>query len=182
MVFVFRVLNLAFIFLLNAEASIAPMDFSELSEEPKTVYFGQLGFKIHAENTDWYQVSSANLKSKTVQAEYRSLDEEFPGRMTVRSESLKKDLSLAEYIRQAAKDYRRFGFKILDIRSLNVNQNRAFVLDLDKEDSDLQTRQILFKKQNNVIILTCTGHRMKFQSDLKSCNQIARNFSWTGKI
>lgn len=160
-------------------ASIGPVDLGNLSEEPRTTYFGQLGFKINSENTDWYQVSSGKLKSKTVQAEYRSLDDSNPGRLTIRSESLKKNLTLAEYIRRSAKDYRRFGFKILDLRPLVINQNKAFVLDLDKEDSELQTRQILFKKNNKVIILTCTGHKIKFQSDIKSCNQIARNFEWT---
>jgi hypothetical protein len=169
------------VILLNfkAMAGIAPLDLSEISDEPKSVYFGELGFKIHADETTWYQVSSHKLKSKTVQAEYRSLDEDSPGRLTVRSESLEKNLSLAEYIRRSSKDYRRFGFKILDIRPLQLNSVRAYVLDLDKEDSDLQTRQILFKKQKDIIILTCTGKRLKFQSDLKSCNQIARNFSWT---
>lgn len=172
-------LNLLFLLHFNASAGIAPLDLSEIVDEPKSVYFGELGFKIHAEETNWYQVSSHKLKSKTVQAEYRSLDEEAPGRLTVRSESLEKNLSLAEYIRRSSKDYRRFGFRVLDIRPLKLNGNRAYVLDLDKEDSDLQTRQILLKKQKDIIILTCTGNRLKFQTDLKSCNQIARNFSWT---
>jgi hypothetical protein len=166
-------------FLQLSQASIGTIDISDLSDEPSTSYFGQLGFKINAQSTEWYQVSSEKLKSKTVQAEYRSLDDSNPGRLTVRSESLNKSLSLAEYIRRSAKDYRRFGFKILDLRPLTINQNKAFVLDLDKEDSELQTRQILFKKNNKVIILTCTGHKIKFQTDLKSCNQIARNFEWT---
>lgn len=163
-------------------AAIAPLDFKDFAKDSKTIYFGDKGFKIHAENTNWYQVSSHKIKSKTVQAEYRSLDEENPGRLTIRSESLKKNLSLAEYIRRSAKEYRRFGFKILEIRPLAINTHRAFVLDLDKDDSDLQTRQILFKRKNDVIILTCTGNRIKFQTDLKSCNQIARNFSWTQSL
>lgn len=176
------ILNLILLSFFSSHASIAPVDLLELSKEPKTIYYGQLGFKIHADNTDWYQMPSHLLKSKTIQAEYRSLDDENPGRLTIRSESLKKNISLAEYIRRSIKDYRRFGFKILDVRPLTINANSSFVLDLEKSDSEKQTRQILFKKKNNVIILTCTGHRGKFQSDLKSCNQIARNFNWVKLI
>ena len=172
------VLGLLLFLSLKAHGAVTPIDLSNFSQEPKTIYYGQLGFKIHAEDTDWYQISSHMIKSKTIQAEYRSLDDQNPGRLTVRSESLKKDLTLSEYIRRSSKDYRRFGFKILDIRPLAINNHKSFVLDLEKEDSELQTRQILFKKNNNVIILTCTGQRTKFQSDLKACNQIARNFDW----
>ncbi len=172
------ILKILFLWTLNVEASIAPIDLSQINDEPKSIYFGELGYKIHAENTDWYQVASHLLKSKTVQAEYRSLDEEAPSRLTVRSETLNKNLSLPEYIRRSSKDYRRFGFKILNTRPINIGPYKAYVLDLDKLDSDFQSRQILFKRNSDVIILTCTGNRIKFQSDIKSCNQIARNFTW----
>lgn len=162
-----------------ALGTISPLSFSDLVQEPKTIYFGELGFEIHADNTDWYQIPADKIKSKTVQAEFRSLDEKQPGRLTIRSESLRRNLRLSEYIRRSAKDYRRFGFKVLDLRPLIINKNRAYVLDLTKEDSLLQTRQILFKRKSNIVILTCTGDRIKFQSDLKDCNQIARNFKWT---
>ncbi len=174
-----NLLKLFIFYIQLASGTTPPLNFSDLAREPKTVYFGDLNFKIHADNTDWYQIPADKIKSKTVQAEFRSLDELQPGRLTVRSESIKKNLRLSEYIRRSAKDYRRFGFKVLDLRPLVINKNQAFLLDLTKEDSLLQTRQILFKQKSNIVILTCTGDQVKFQSDLKSCNQIARNFKWT---
>ncbi len=171
-------LILIFLFSNFSSATIPPFEVTNLAEELKGIYFGDLNYLIHAENTDWFQIDSSKIKSKTIKTEYRSLDDQSPSKLTVRSESLKKNVMLSQYIKKSVKDYRRFGFKVLDLRPLKINQNNAFVLDLDKIDDDLQTRQILFKKNQNIIILTCTGHRFKFQNDLNTCNQIARNFKW----
>ncbi len=163
--------NLAF-------GSIPPFTISDIMQNHKGTYFGEQGYLIHTDNTNWFQLDSSKVKSKSVKAEYRSLDDQNPSKLTVRAESLKKKLSLSQYVKKSVKDYRRFGFKILDLRPLKINQYNAIVLDLDKTEDDLQSRQILFKKNNNIVILTCTGHRFKFQIDLNSCNQIARNFQW----
>lgn len=159
-------------------ASIPPFTVSNLMQNHKGIYFGEQGFIIHTENTNWFQLDTSKIKSKSVKTEYRSLDDQNPTKLTVRSESLKKKLTLSQYVKKSVKDYRRYGFKILDLRPLKINNYNAIVLDLDKTEDDLQSRQILFKRNNNVVILTCTGHRFKFQSDLNSCNQIVRNFKW----
>lgn len=171
-----------FIFLLNSPiakslASIPNLTTTDVLQK-RGLYFGEQGFIIHIENTPWFQLDSSKIKSKTINAEYQSLDDENPTKMTVRAEQLNKKLQLHQYIKKSVKDYRRFGFKILDLRPIKINQYNAFIIDLNKIDDDLQLRQILFTKNQNVVILTCTGHRFKFQKDLTSCNQIARNFSW----
>lgn len=172
-IFIFLIIGFRSVF-----ASIPPFTVSNLMQNHKGIYFGDQGFIIHTENTDWFQLDTSKIKSKSVKTEYRSLDDQNPTKLTVRSESLKKKLSLSQYVKKSVKDYRRFGFKILDLRPLKINNYNAIVLDLDKTEDDLQSRQILFKRNNNVVILTCTGHRFKFQSDLNSCNQIVRNFKW----
>lgn len=168
--------------ILSPSQSMASVDALKISDfiksEKPGLYFADENFSIHTEKTNWFQLDPLKIKSKFIKTEYHSLDINDVGKLTVRIDKTNKNYSLKRYLRSSLKDYNRFGFKILETRSLALNNNQALILDLKKNSSQIQTRQILFKKENTVVILTCSGHENSFQSHLKDCNQIARNFNW----
>lgn len=164
----------------NLFANIGAIEINEILPEKKNgLFFGDKNFSIHASNTQWFQVSAPEITSPHVKVEYRSTEEEHPGRLTLRVDQTKKKYKLYQYLKKSIKDYKRFGFHILEARPVEINHMDSFVIDLKQKVSDVQTRQIFFKKADTVVILTCTGHKTSFQTHLKACNQIARNFQWT---
>ena len=166
-------------FLPPSEASISPLKINDLLSENKPgFFFGNEQFSIHSGQTQWLQVDSSLIKSKHVKVEYKSPDKQFPARLTLRTDRTKKIYKPHQYLKKYIHDYRRFGMKIIKSRSVKINSHRAYIIDLKQDNYDLYNRQIFFKRDEVVIILTCTGRKNKFQIDIKSCNQIAKNFKW----
>lgn len=171
----------AFIFLISlawvTSVSATPMalNVSQLLEsEDSHVYFGSENFKISTEDTDWIRLPSTNSSSILTQF----VNPDTQAKLTVRSEKLKQKLSLKGYVTRSLRDYNRFGFEILAQRPLKINDQAAFLLDLKQNRSPIQLRQVLYKKDKDVIILTCSSHHDSFKQELKNCNQIYRNFKW----
>ena len=163
----------------QTQASLSPLRINDILPKNKPgLFFGNENFSIHSGQTKWLQVDSSLIKPKKVKVEYRSPDKKSPTRLTLRTDKTKKKYSILQYLKKSIHDYRRFGMKIIKSRSVQINSNRAHILDLKQEAYDLYNRQIFFKKDEVVIILTCTGRKSKFQIDIKSCNQIAKNFEW----
>jgi hypothetical protein len=62
---------------------------------------------------------------------------------------------------------------------VKVGENNAQMLDLIHNGSEKQLRQVIFIKEERVVIFTCRDHKLTFLDSLKNCNDIVRTFRWT---
>ncbi len=170
-------LFLTFIPLGYALATPTALNISELlGTQEQDIYFGKDDFQISPAHTDWLMVPTP--ENSSVQTQFINPKSSSQAKMTVRSETLEQDLSLLKYIGRSVRDYNRFGFEILSQRPLKINNQSAYLVDLKQNGSPIQLRQVLFKKDKTVVILTCSSHQESFKQELKACNQIYRNFKW----
>lgn len=160
-----------------AQATPTALNISQLlNSQEKDIYFGNENFQISSADTDWMMMPAP--ESSSVQTQFINPKTSSKAKLTVRSEVLDQDLPLMSYIGRSIRDYNRFGFEILSQRPLKINDQAAYLVDLKQNDSPIQVRQVLFKKDKTVVILTCSSHQESFKQELKACNQIYRNFKW----
>lgn len=152
---------------------------SMLLNEKPGIYRSPLGFHIDAARTGWKQFQP-NEENKFLATVYRSeeADNGVQAALTVRVDSIDKNEDLDVYTKKWMKDYPRLGFNILASKKVRVGNQVGFLIDLINRDNNIQLRQLLFVKNENVVNLTCRDHYKQFNDTLKSCNEIFRTFTW----
>jgi hypothetical protein len=175
-------ISLIFIALLPQLVSSAPMPVTSSSfliQSNRGVFYSNSGFRLTSEGTDW--VHSSPESNPFIVSEYRAPRLLFgvQSAVTVRVNKLKHATTLKKYVKDWVKDYPKFGLDILSSKPILVNKQLAFLVDTKNKNSKRQLRQIVFLKNKVAVIMTCRSHVKSFNSILKSCNQIFRNFSWT---
>lgn len=172
------VLLTTFLVMMNmTKAAPSALNISSLlSDEEGDIYFSDDNFQISPAKTDWLMLTASEHSS--VQTQFINPKNNSQAKMTVRSETLERNISLLAYVGRSSRDYNRFGFEVLSQRPLKINGQAAYLVDLKQNDSPIQLRQVLFKKDKTVVILTCSSHQESFKQELKACNQIYRNFKW----
>ncbi len=160
-------------------APIPATSSSMLVSKHRGLYISKHNFKIHADNTLWENTGSPieNSNILTVFQEPQQ-NKIFRAGLTVRTDQLKKRMSLTKYMNKWKKDYIRFGFNILKHKKVKINNQSAFLLDLYNSNSKRQLRQLVFLKGKRSVILTCRGEKENFKTTVKSCNTIFKNFQW----
>ena len=146
----------------------------------KGLFWSQHGFSIHAGRTSWlHGLPPAN--SLFIETLYKAPQSEngVQPSLTVRVDQLKKKMSLKRYVNRWKKDYPRFGFNILSAKKVRVGMEKIFLLDMVNPHTSRQLRQYIFVKRKQAVILTCRAHTKSFRSSVRSCDRIAKNFSWS---
>lgn len=165
---------------LAANAAPIPLTTSSalLTQKPG-VYISPLGFRVDASDTGWSVVDPQG-KSEFIVAAYvkEKGDPEVQGAFTVRVDNLSQPTSAEEYAKKWLKDYPRLGFEILTAKTVKVEGQIGFLLDLVNRDNKMQLRQLLFTKRRHVVNLACRDQMKDFTNTLNDCNKIFRSFSW----
>ena len=145
----------------------------------KGLFRSPLGFEISSGQTNW-EMAQPSRPNPYVLTEYRSPDWSFgvQGALTVRVDNVSKSKTLKSYVNQWLRDYSRFGLKVTASRPIKLGAHAAYMIDMVNPTNQRQLRQFLFQKKKNTIILTCRAHQKRFDSTVKDCNQIAKNFRW----
>lgn len=134
------------------------------------------GFQLKTPSLDW-QMGSPDSDDEN---EVRFLRASKPGAsVSVRSETLKTELTLENYSKRWMKDYSNYGFDLLGTQTFIQSGTKALVVDLIHKKSQLQMRQVLFLKNKRVVILTCRDEQKSFEQTLSGCNQISKSFQWS---
>jgi hypothetical protein len=169
-------------FLLAPWAWAAPFpgtSSSRLMTQKPGLFYSTRGFSLNSAQTSWVQIAPPKHIPSLVTV-YRS-----PVRvngqqsaLTVRVDDLRKAESLKLYVRHWMKDYPRFGFEVLTAKSIKINDNPAFLLDIVSRETQKQLRQLVFVKDKTAVILTCRDGRESFAKTVLDCNEIMKTFAW----
>ena len=178
----YKVLLLASLSLAASISLAAPIPATSSSSFLKTslgMFRSHHGFSIHAGNTSWLHTPPPK-GNKYIQTIYKAPihHKGVQAALTVRVDKLHRESSVKGYMKKWIKEYPRLGFTILNSQKVRVKKNTGFLLDLVNKKSNKQLRQVVFVKGYLAIILTCRDHKATFNSTVKSCNQIIKNFQW----
>lgn len=158
---------------LVATAAPIPATSSSSLIKNEMKIFSAKGFMIKTEGTNWQVIPQKGedlFRFQPANSETASL--------SIRSDELKKSLSLEAYAKRWVKDYPQFGFDILGSRPFEQNGTRGLVIDLLHKKKNRQLRQVIYSRDQVAVIFTCTDNTDKFLQSLQSCNQIIQSFRW----
>ena len=169
--------------LLSRSALAAPMPGTSssalVSAKPGQFYHPR-GFSLDGGGTTWVQ-SEAPKSIPSLVTIYKSplQNGEPQPALTVRLDTLKRQQALRSYVKRWMQDYTRFGFDVLTAKSIKVNDQSAFLLDIVSRETQKQLRQVLFMKEKMAVILTCRDHKKTFAKTVQDCNSIIKTFRWS---
>lgn len=152
---------------------------SSLIGADQGLFMSEHGFSIHAGRTTWIQTPPPkDIPSLTTLYRSPRTTLGVQPSLTVRVDRLKKETPLKLYVKQWMKDYPRLGLEVLASKSVKVNGQEGYVVDVINREVAKQIRQVVFLKERTAVVLTCRDHRDSFDKTLQTCNEIIRNFQW----
>ncbi len=154
---------------------------SQLISEKPGQFFHPKGFRMDGGGTAWVQ-SEAPKTIPSLVTIYKSPMQTGGGQqpaLTVRVDNLKRQQNLKAYVKRWMQDYTRFGFDVLTAKSIKINEQSAFLLDIVSRETKKQLRQVLFMKEKTAVILTCRDGKDSFSKTVQDCNSIIKTFQWT---
>ena len=153
------------------------MGSSALTDSKKGLSFLHKGFYLSTEGTSWKPVG-ANEEKFFDSMRFADPNKISEGSLSVRLDTLSKDVSLETYTRRWMRDYPNYGFEILKAQTITLEQNPALIVDLQSRSKAKQIRQAIFQKNNKLVIFTCLDKREDFNKSIQDCNQIIKSFRW----
>lgn len=152
---------------------------SGLVNSKNGLYISKFGFSIHSGKTDWQLIEPpSNIPAITTLYKSPKVQKGVQASLSVRVDRIQQETSVQKYTKQFIKDYSRLGFEVLESRPLKVSGQSAFLIDVLNKETAKQLRQVVLMKEKTVVVLTCRDHQELFDTTVKTCNEIIRNFKW----
>jgi hypothetical protein len=150
---------------------------SALTEPEYGFYFQHKGFNLKTIGTDWVPMASPNSGLLDT-IRLSSKDKQKTGSLSVRTDKVSKSVSLSLYAKKWMRDYPSYGFEVLAAKNFQLNGSPALVVDMLSRTKNKQLRQVIFKNEDRVAILTCMDSKDTFKFSIESCNHIIKTFTW----
>lgn len=156
---------------------------SALSDVRNKIVLAGKGFTVKTSGTEWNLNSDLSAADSSDASDFALVfnlkEPTLTGLMKITTAHLKKKMSNDEYGKLWIGEFSSLGFEILGSQNFS-SENKAdgLVLDMLHKKSKKRLRQAFFIKDKEVVLLTCEDGVDRFQSTLKECNQMIKNFSW----
>ncbi len=158
------------------------MGSSILVNPEKGFFFAAKGFVLAAPAAWKFEKSPENREGLNDQDEFAVIYT-YPSiptlRLSLKTDSLKSNMSVEAYAKKWMKDYTSYGFDVLGAKTFASNQNKGLVVDLLHKKQGTQLRQVIFVKNRTAVTMTCLDQQKTFNSHLQECNEIIKTFSWS---
>lgn len=156
---------------------------SLVTNEKPGIFRSSKGFSVNAGNTEWIHAEPPTELPSVVTV-YKSPENHHGVQpvLTVRVDELAKKTDLQAYAKQWMKDYALLGFNILNKKTLKVNANSAFAMDVEEMRGQKKLRQIVFLKDQTAVVLMCRDLKESFKKTVKACNEIFKSFEWNSSV
>jgi hypothetical protein len=173
-------------FIPAAWSSPHPATGSSLLLKADQKFFNHSLFTLNSEGTQWVSTSHPTediykfipkINPSNNQAQNKkSVSEQ--ASMSVRSHKINAKYNLESYAKSWVKEYSQYGFDVLGSRPFEQVGFNGLVIDLIHKKKSKQLRQVLFEKDKQVVVFTCTDEMTSFSQSIQSCNQIIQSFRW----
>ena len=164
------VLSLSFL------ATAAPhpmMGSSRINTVQSGTVFSQMGFQVSKIPADWILKNPIPSESKNL--EIGSLTQTV---LSFNSEKVSPKTDLEKYVRQYLRDYNHYGFEVIGLQSLKQSPLNSIIVDLSQKNRSTRSRQVFYKKDDQIVMATCLDSFEKFDKTILQCNAILETYQW----
>lgn len=155
-----------------------PMAGSSMINKPSTnLAFSMMGFKVDGIPSDWTYKSGFDDAAMSI--EIGPQDEKSKASLNFQIETIKKKMSLEQYVRQYLRDYNQYGFEVVGLQTVKKTASSSVIVDLTQKNKQTRSRQVFFLQDQKVIVASCLDTFEKFDRTVFTCNQILGSFQWT---
>ena len=175
------VLVCSFLFSTAVLAAPIPMSSSSKAVAPFWgLYRSDKGFTVDGRGSNW-QISEGPTGAANILALYKSTVRagERPATLSVRVDDNIQRQKPGSYIKSWLLLYHRLGLDVKGHQPFLHNGEKGYVLDVIDRNLSVQSRQALFFRGSQVVILTCSDAKLKFDDSLPTCNKLIRSFKWS---
>ncbi|MGE3973902.1 MAG: hypothetical protein AB7F59_05175 [Bdellovibrionales bacterium] len=144
------------------------------------LYRSERGFSVDGRSTGW-KIAEGPEDSPHVLALFKSVDSagQRPATLSVRIDDNTQKLRPPNYIKSWLLLYHRLGLDVKGHQPFLHNGEKGYVLDVVDRKLSTQSRQALFFRGTQVVILTCSDAKASFTNALPTCNKLIRSFKWS---
>ncbi len=174
------ILAVLFVLPLSLWAAPVPMTSSSKAVSPLWgIFRSELGFKVDGRESGW-KISEGPTDNEKLLALFKGPLEgrEKEPLFTVRVDENSSRLKGKDYVKSWLLFYERLGIHVLGHQPFNNSGENAYVLDLLNTNLKTQSRQALYFRGSQVVVLTCSDAPKFFNSSLPVCNKLIKSFSW----
>ncbi len=76
------------------------------------------------------------------------------------------------------REYPLLGFQWLQTKNVEINGQKALMVDFYQKSRAIQVRQILLRDGQRLAVFTCSDKREVFAQTVGDCNQVVQSFHW----
>jgi hypothetical protein len=163
-----------------AHAAPIPMTSSSKAVSPLWGMFrSELGFRVDGRDSGW-KISEGPEDNEKMLAIFKGPSEgrEKPPIFTVRVDQNNSKQKSKDYVKSWLLFYDRLGIQVLGHQPFNHNGENGYVLDLLNTNLKTQSRQALYFRGTQVVVLTCSDETKVFNTSLPVCNKLIKSFNW----
>ena len=135
--------------------------------------FSQMGFQISKIPADWNLKSPLSNESKNLEIGYATQTV-----LSFNSEKVSPKTDLEKYVRQYLRDYNQYGFEVIGLQSLKQSPLNSVIVDLSQKNRSTRSRQVFYKKDDQIVMATCLDSFEKFDKTILQCNAILETYQW----
>lgn len=164
-----------------AQAAPIPMTSSSKAVSPLWGMFrSELGFVVDGRDSGW-KISEGPEDNEKMLAVFKGplqAGHEKPPIFTVRVDQNNSKQKSKDYVKSWLLFYDRLGIQVLGHQPFNNNGEGGYVLDLLNTNLKTQSRQALYFRGTQVVVLTCSDETKSFNTSLPTCNKLIKSFNW----
>ncbi len=169
---------------LSVAARSAPfpgMASSALSDPQKGLFGAQHGIEFHlTESSAWTLAQDPAWRPEEaswlfiLQPELKRPD----SKLSFRLDKMGKSQDLTQLAKRWIREYPMLGFQWLQTKNVEINGQKALLVDFYQKSRAIQVRQILLREGQRLAVFTCSDKRDVFAQTVSDCNHVVQSFQW----
>lgn len=98
--------------------------------------------------------------------------------MSVHISRSDRKLNLSQYAKKWTKEYSQFGFDLMKVQNLNVNNTEMLLIDVYHPKLKKQLRQYITIQSNQVLLVGCQSRPEIFSAAVLNCEESIKQIAW----
>lgn len=158
---------------LAAAAPHPMMGSARINTVQAGIVFSQMGFQISKIPADWILKNPISSDSKNLE-----IGNQVETILSFNAEKVSPKTDLEKYVRQYLRDYNQYGFEVIGLQSLKQTFINSVIVDLSQKNRSTRSRQVFYKKDDQIVMATCLDSFEKFDKTILQCNAILETYQW----
>jgi len=153
---------------------ITLMRSSDILNLESSMYFSFKKFNLPINSKAW-KINWDSSQLDQLKLESTSSNK---AQMSVHLSRMERKLNLSQYAKKWTKEYSQFGFDLMKVQNIKVNNSEVLLIDVYHPKLKKQLRQYIAIKNDQVLLVGCQSQPEVFASAVESCEESVKKMSW----